>query len=103
MISKSDLPHYVTTSEDTMPIATIQDIPVEKIMPSPFQVRKDFDEENLKSLAQTIKDHGLMNAINVRPMNDRYQLITGERRWRAVKLLGWTNVRAQVEEVDDKE
>src|SRR5258706_8382051 len=80
-----------------------QQIPVDKIVPSPFQARKNFDEQALKELAQTIKDRGLENAILVRPVVDGFELIAGERRWRAAKLLGWQTIEAKVETVDDKE
>jgi len=82
---------------------TTQQIPVEKIQPSPFQARKNFDPETLKIFAQSLKDHGLINPINVRPVADHYELVAGERRWRAAKLLGWPNIRAQVDPVDDQE
>jgi ParB family chromosome partitioning protein len=82
---------------------TIQEVPVEKVIPSPFQVRKNFNEEDLKELAKTIKDHGLISPITVRPVNDGFELITGERRLRAAKLLGWATILAKVEQIDDKE
>src|SRR5258708_40362994 len=80
-----------------------QQIPIDKIVPSPFQARKNFDEQALRELAQTIKDRGLENAILVRPVNGQFELIAGERRWRAAKLLGWQTIEAKVEPVDDKE
>jgi ParB family chromosome partitioning protein len=81
----------------------IQEVPIEKVIPSPFQVRKSFNEEDLKELAQTIKDHGLISPITVRPVNDGFELIAGERRLRAAKLLGWATILAKAEQVDDKE
>src|SRR4051794_32713143 len=88
----------------------IQQIPLEKIVPSPYQTRKNFDAEKLKELAATLKEHGLMNAICVRPAGlpagqagETFELIAGERRVRAAQLLGWTTIDAKVEEVPDTE
>jgi ParB family chromosome partitioning protein len=82
-----------------MSTATIQEIPVEKITPSPFQARKSFDEEALKNLAQSMKSEGLIQPITVRLLdNDRYELIAGERRLRAAKLLGWPALDAVVQQ-----
>ena len=80
-----------------------QQIPTDKVTPSPFQARKKFDDASIQELANTLKEHGLRNAINVRPSGDHFELVAGERRWRAAKLLGWQTIEAKVEPADDKE
>ena len=60
-------------------------IDIKKIDPSPFQIHKHFDEDKLEELAATIRREGLIGPIVVRPKKDRYELIAGERRFRAVR------------------
>ncbi|GAG25303.1 unnamed protein product, partial [marine sediment metagenome] len=60
-------------------------IDVRKIDPSPYQHRRDFDEDKLRELAASIQSEGLIEPIIVRPKSDRYELIAGERRFRAVR------------------
>lgn len=79
-------------------------LPVDKIDPSPYQPRLIFSEDPLSSLADTISDQGLNNAIIVRPKtNGRYELIAGERRLRSVKLLRQTHILAVVRALSDSE
>ncbi len=79
----------------------LQTIPVDKIDPSPYQVRQTFDEDRLRELANSMQEVGLLQPIVVRPMADRFQVVAGERRLRAAKLLGWTSIPALVEEMSD--
>lgn len=79
---------------------TIQAIPLDQIQPSPFQARKDFDPEALQGLADSMKLEGLLNPIVVRKVSDHFELISGERRWRAAKLLGWEMIEAKVIETE---
>ena len=74
-------------------------IPVDNIKPSPHQARKDFDEEGIKGLAESIRLEGLQQAILVRPTGEGYELIAGERRLRAVKLLNRKTIEARVIQV----
>ena len=77
-------------------------IPVGRITPNPDQPRMVFDEAALQELSGSIKEHGVLQPILVRPLGDnRYQLVAGERRWRASKLAGLDTVPALVEELDD--
>jgi len=80
-------------------------IRVDACLPSPFQVRRNFDREAIESLAATISEAGgLLEPIIVRPVpNDQYEIVAGERRWRAHKLLGWTSIDAIVRDIDDDE
>jgi len=78
---------------------TLQDIPVDKIKPSPFQVRKDFKEDSLLELSENIGVVGLIQPITVRFLPDGTpELVAGERRWRAIKKLGWKTIPAIVQE-----
>jgi ParB family chromosome partitioning protein len=79
------------------------DIPIGSIEPNPFQPRTDFDEEKLEELAQSIKAFGVVQPITVRRLSaKKYQIITGERRWRASKLAGLKEIPAYVREADDQ-
>lgn len=76
--------------------AEFQSIPVDQIKPSQHQARKAFDEESIKGLAESMKQETLLQPISVRKAGDGYELISGERRLRAAKLLGWTAIDAKV-------
>ncbi|GAB3797797.1 nucleoid occlusion protein [Virgibacillus kimchii] len=81
-------------------------IPVDAIEPNRFQPRSIFSEEKIQELAQTIHTHGMIQPIVVRRINteeEKYELIAGERRWRAVKKLEWEFVSAIIKEMNDKE
>ncbi|MBR4135670.1 MAG: ParB/RepB/Spo0J family partition protein [Bacteroidales bacterium] len=75
---------------------------IDTIDVNPFQPRTQFDEESLEGLAQSIKTYGLIQPVTVRPVEGgRYQLISGERRYRAAKMAGLTEIPAYVRTVDD--
>ena len=78
-------------------------IPVDKIDPNPYQVRKRFDEESLKELAESIKHQKVLHPVLVRRRGDRYELIVGERRWRASKIAGEKEIPAFILDVTDVE
>ena len=71
------------------------------IEPNPHQPRNIFDEEALEELAQSIKSQGLLQPILVRPNNGKYQLLVGERRWRASMIAELNEIPAIVQQVDD--
>lgn len=79
----------------------IRYIPVEEIDPNPYQPRTVFDDEKIDELCQTIRTHGLIQPIVVRVRNSRYELIAGERRWRAAKKLGMDRIPAIIKEYND--
>ena len=79
----------------------VRDIPVEKIRPNPSQPRMTWHQETLKELAASITEHGVLQPILVRPAGEGYEIIAGERRWRASKLAGRETVPAIVERFDD--
>jgi len=77
-------------------------IPVENIRPNPHQPRSEFDEDRLQELAESIDKHGLIQPITVRYIGEeRFELISGERRLRATKLAGKNDIPSYVREVDD--
>lgn len=83
--------------------SSILEIPVDNIEVNPFQPRSEFDQVELEELAQSIKIHGLIQAITVRSIGgDNYQLISGERRLRASKLAGLKTVPAFIRVADDQ-
>jgi ParB family chromosome partitioning protein len=77
-------------------------IPVERIESNPEQPRLAFNEETLQELAASIREHGVLQPILVRPLDEnRFQLIAGERRWRASQIAGLPTIPALVEDIDD--
>lgn len=84
-------------------------IPVKNIKPNRYQPRSIFSEEKIKELAQTIQTHGMIQPIIVRHLDENdqaeqhYEIIAGERRWRAVESLGWEHISAIVKEMTDTE
>ena len=80
----------------------VQLIALDRIIPNRRQPRTDFDESSIASLADSIRSAGLMQPILVRPTADGYELIAGERRWRAAKQIGLTSIPALVRTVDDQ-
>lgn len=74
---------------------------VDEIRPSPYQPRKTFDEQKLEELAASIQANGLIQPLVVRPIEDGYELITGERRWRACTKAGIKRVPTIVRELED--
>lgn len=77
----------------------VEKISLDLIDPNPYQPRKEFKEEELKELATTIKEQGLIQPITVRKFNGRYQIISGERRTRAARLAEMTEIDAYVHEL----
>lgn len=76
---------------------------LDRLRPCPFQPRKDFPPEALQELAASIKEKGIVQPLIVRPLGDHFELIAGERRWRAAQLAGLTEVPVIVREADDRE
>lgn len=81
----------------------LQDISVDAILPNPHQPRKTFDSDSLKELVSSMRQTGVLQPIVVRPSGDHYQLIVGERRWRAAKLAGLGTIPSVVREATDAE
>ncbi len=80
----------------------LRHIPVERIRRGPWQPRRDFDPAALEELAASIRAQGVLQPVVVRPAGDAYELVAGERRWRAAQMAGLAEVPAVVREVDDR-
>ena len=92
----------VAAKEEARGTAKFQ-IDTMKVEANPFQPRKFFDEASLEELAQNIQSQGLLHPIAVRQVGERYQIIAGERRFRAALRLGWNEIPAQIHEADDRQ
>ncbi len=79
----------------------LQELKITEVMPNKDQPRKSFDEEKLKSLADSVKEHGLIQPIVVRKSAEGYVIIAGERRWRAAKLAGLKKIPVLIKDYDD--
>ena len=78
-------------------------LPIYKVEPNPDQPRRDFDEEELQALADSIGEHGIIQPLTVRQVGSGYyQIIAGERRWRAARIAGLSEVPVVIIEADDK-
>lgn len=84
-------------------VAAEAEIPVEAIQANPFQPRADFDPARLAELADSIRENGLLQPVVVRPIGDAFEIVVGERRFRAIQSLGWTSVPALVRTLDDEQ
>lgn len=92
----------IPTEEPTTTAGTGYDeLPIAKIRPNPYQPRDYFDEEQLAVLADSIKEVGVLQPVLVRPIGDEYELIAGERRFRASKRVGLKTIPAVVRDTDD--
>ena len=79
----------------------IKEINLDEIRSNPYQPRKTFNEESLNELAESLKEHGLLQPITVRKIDDKYELIAGERRYRAARLAGFKTIPAIIKDFDD--
>ena len=80
---------------------TIAQIHIEDIIPNRFQPRLNFDEEGLKELSESIKEHGIIQPLVLRKLGDKYEIIAGERRYKAASMAGLTTVPAVIKNIDD--
>lgn len=96
-VQQSDSETPVTEST-----TALRNIPIQEIRPNHYQPRKEFSEDELKELAASIRTAGLLQPISVRRADNGYELIAGERRFRAARSLGWTTIPAIVRDYDDR-
>ena len=87
--------------DNSVPAQGATELPMDEIFPDRNQPRKDFDDESLQELANSVREHGVLQPILVRPINDGYQIVAGERRWRAARLAGLTSVPVNIREMSD--
>ena len=78
-------------------------MPIDKIEPNPDQPRNQFDEDTLQELADSIKQYGMLQPILVTPKDDFYEIIAGERRWRAAKQAGLNEVPVMIRKYNEKD
>lgn len=81
----------------------ILQVPIEDIIPNRFQPRLSFDDASLADLASSIKQHGIIQPLVLRRKNDKYEIIAGERRFKAAKMAGLVSVPAVISNLDDNE
>ena len=89
----------VQSAEENAPVTVL---PLQKVEPNPLQPRKNFEPEALQALADSIAEHGIIQPLSVRKVGDYYQIIAGERRWRAARLAGLHEVPVCVLDIDDR-
>ena len=91
----------ITSLEVAAARGKLTELPLENIVRSPYQSRRNFDQAKLTELADTIREHGVLQPVIVRTKQSGYELVTGERRWRAAQLAGIAAIPAIVRDVDD--
>ena len=90
-------------TEEPLEKSAYQMLPIYKVEPNPDQPRQDFDEEELQALADSIEIHGIIQPLTVRELpSGYYQIIAGERRWRAARIANLSEVPAVIMEADDR-
>ena len=89
--------------DNTTDTAASQTLRISEIEPNRSQPRKNFDDETISALADSIKQHGILQPLLVRPYGNGYQIVAGERRWRAARMLGMSEVPVQIKELTDSE
>ncbi len=95
-------PGIVSLIESRATRAQIREVPVGRILPNPAQPRLSYEEDSLTELADSIREHGVLQPILVRPVGSEYELIAGERRWRASRMAQRETIPAIVVEFDDE-
>lgn len=95
-------PGIVSLIESRATQAQLREIPVTRILPNPAQPRLSYEEDSLTELADSIREHGVLQPILVRPVGSKVELIAGERRWRASRLAGRDAIPAIVVEFDEQ-
>jgi ParB family chromosome partitioning protein len=95
-------PGIVSLIESRATRAQMREIAVDKILPNPAQPRLSYEEDSLTELADSIREHGVLQPILVRPVGSQYELIAGERRWRASRQAQRETIPAIVVEFDDE-
>ncbi|MFI3242091.1 MAG: ParB/RepB/Spo0J family partition protein [Alphaproteobacteria bacterium] len=89
--------------DTSVDLSNTTEVEISKIVPSPYQPRKEFDKEALDALATSIKDKGVLQPLLVRLVDNNYEIIAGERRWRAAQMVGLATIPVIVKEFSDKE
>jgi len=95
-------PGVVSLIESRATRATVREVPLDRILPNPAQPRLSYEEDSLTDLAASIREHGVLQPILVRPVGNKFELIAGERRWRASQLAERDTIPAIVAEFDEQ-
>ena len=90
------------TAEEDRSTSKLQELEIAKIIPDEEQPRSEFDKEAIEALAESIKEHGVLQPIVVTPEDGEYKIVAGERRWRASKLAGLEKIPAIIRTVDSQ-
>lgn len=90
-------------AEPNPPSDAVTMVPIHLIQPNPFQPRQDFRDDELEVLAASIKRHGILQPVILRPKGDGYELVAGERRWRAAMRAGLTEIPSIIRPCSDEE
>jgi ParB family chromosome partitioning protein len=104
LINEADTEHIALSVEKTLGSAEggTRSLPVDKIVPNRFQPRKSFDPETIAEMAASVEAQGLIQPVVVNDRGDgKYEMISGERRLRAVKKLGWKEIPAIIHQVEE--
>lgn len=99
--SEAALP--IVPGQDPSDSTAIREVDVNAVIPNPFQPRKMFDDDSLRELAASVREHGVVQPILVRRCPEGFQLIAGERRLRAARLVGLSMIPVIVRDIDDKD
>jgi ParB family chromosome partitioning protein len=95
-------PGIVSLIESRATHAQIREVAIDKILPNPAQPRLSYEEDSLTELADSIREHGVLQPILVRPAGSKFELIAGERRWRASSMAGRESIPAIVVQFDER-
>ena len=90
-------------SSDSAENKNINIVDINELVAGKYQPRREFDNEALRTLAESIKDKGVLQPLIVRKQNEKYEIIAGERRWRAAKIAGINNIPVIIKDLEDKE
>lgn len=93
----------IISNEPTIPQSKLQEIEIDRIYPNPHQPRKQFSEQKIKELADSMRESGMIQPVVVYGYEGRYYLIVGERRWRAAQTLKWERIPAVIRDYSENE
>jgi len=102
MLSQSTLRHAVEPTSAESSSAGLRTLAIDRIKPGEFQPRSFFEPESLAELADSIREQGVIQPIMVRPVGDGYEIIAGERRWRAAQQAGLDDIPVIIRDVEDE-
>lgn len=91
------------SAPEPLPGEEVREIELSRIVPSPLQPRKQFNDEQIRELSESIREHGIIQPLILREVDQQFELVAGERRWRAATLLKLDKVPAIIREVSDRD